>query len=130
MNFKEERRQFEPLDAEGLITSDYWQVCEQFLQMLDIKQSENLKLLLKDAEDQGRITENIKSEINNYQHMAIGLGRRYPVPEDLDVNKAVKLQRQLMDRVIAIYSANSRDYEGDVYRLHKACQCVADDEFV
>mmetsp|Transcript_36868 Transcript_36868/g.48434 ORF Transcript_36868/g.48434 Transcript_36868/m.48434 type:complete len:133 (+) Transcript_36868:807-1205(+) len=98
--------------------------------MIDLKQAENLKMLLKNAHDQERITENIKSDINNYQHMAIGLGRRYPVPEDLDVNKAVKLQRQLMDRVIWIYSMNSREQNGDVYRLHKTCQCVADDEFV
>lgn len=34
-----------------------------------------------------------------------------------------------MDRVIAIYGANSRDFEGDVVRLQKMCQCVADDEF-
>ena len=129
MNFKDERRQVEPLDADGYITADYWQVCEQFLQMLDIKQSENLKQLIREYEDPGRITESIKSEINNYQHMAIGLGRRFQVPEDIDVNKAVKLQRQLMDRVIAIYGANSRDFEGDVVRLQKMCQCVADDEF-
>ena len=61
--------------------------------MLEIKQTENLKQLLRDAPDQEGITEKIKSEINNYQHMAIGLGRRYPVPDDLDVTKAVKLQR-------------------------------------
>ena len=35
-----------------------------------------------------------------------------------------------MDRVIAIYGMNSRQEDGDVYRLHKTCQCVADDEFV
>ena len=61
--------------------------------------------------------------------MAIGLGKRYPVPEDLDVNKAVKLQRHLMDRVIQIYALNSEDQDLDVYRVHKVCQCVADDEF-
>lgn len=66
MNFKDERRQVEPLDADGYITTDYWQVCEQFLQMLDIKQSENLKQLIREYEDPGRITESIKSEINNY----------------------------------------------------------------
>ena len=97
--------------------------------MLEIKQTENLKQLLRDAPDQEGITEKIKSEINNYQHMAIGLGRRYPVPDDLDVTKAVKLQRQLMDSVIAIYGQNSREFDGDVYRLHKTCQCVGEDVF-
>ena len=35
-----------------------------------------------------------------------------------------------MDRVIQIYAMNSEDQDVDVYRVHKVCQCVADDEFV
>ena len=32
-----------------------------------------------------------------------------------------------MERVIQIYAQNSIDVE-DVYRIHKVCQCIADDE--
>ena len=28
MNFKEERRSVEPLESDGTISADYWQVCE------------------------------------------------------------------------------------------------------
>lgn len=130
MDFKEQRRMVtQALDQYGQITREYWDVCDSFLQMLDLKQSENLRMLLKGAADQERIQENIKSEIATYAHMAIGLGKRYPMPEDLDISKAVKLQRQLMDRVIQIYGRNSGDDDLDVYRVHKVCQCVADDEF-
>ena len=34
-----------------------------------------------------------------------------------------------MDRVIQIYARNSQEVDMDVYRVHKVCQCVADDEF-
>ena len=53
-----------------------------------------------------------------------------PMPENLDVHDAVKLQRSLMERVIQIYAKNSQETDMDVYRVHKVCQCVADDEFV
>lgn len=51
-----------------------------------------------------------------------------PVPETIDARQAVKLQRDLMNRVINIYARNSQDVD-DVYKIHKMCQCVADDEF-
>lgn len=51
-----------------------------------------------------------------------------PVPQNLNVHQAVKLQRQIMDRLINIYAKNSIDVD-DVYKVHKVCQCVADDEF-
>ena len=47
---------------------------------------ENLKILTQNARDQERVHENIKSEINTYQHTSIGLGKRMPVPNDLDVH--------------------------------------------
>ena len=68
--------------------------------MIELKQIENLKILTQDAKNQERVHENIKSEINTYQHKSIGLGKRMPMPQDIDVHEAVKLQRQLMDRVI------------------------------
>jgi len=34
-----------------------------------------------------------------------------------------------MDRVIQVYATNSQDENMDVYRVHKVCQSVADDEF-
>jgi len=86
MHFKEERRSLQYLDASGYITNEYWQICDTFCQMMEVKQLENLKLLTKDSQEQERIYENIKSEINTYQHSAIGLGRRMPVPSDLDVS--------------------------------------------
>ena len=49
------------------------------------------------------------------------------MPDNLDGRLVVKLQRQLMDRVIKIYAKNSQDVN-DVYFIHKMCQCVADDE--
>ena len=51
-----------------------------------------------------------------------------PVPETIDARQAVKLQRDLMNRGINIYARNSQDVD-DVYKIHKMCQCVADDEF-
>ena len=50
-----------------------------------------------------------------------------PIPDSLDGRQVVKLQRQLMERLIEIYARNSHEVE-DVYRTHKVCQCVADDE--
>lgn len=128
MLFKEERRDVKALDVNEEITQDYWQVCETFLQMIELKQSENLKMLTQNSDFQERVFENIKSEINTHQHQSIGIGKRMPLPENLDARQAVKLQRDLMNRVINIYAKNSQDVE-DVYRIHKVCQCVADDEF-
>jgi len=35
--FKEERRAVKALDEDGRITEEYWQVCDQFNQMIEIK---------------------------------------------------------------------------------------------
>ena len=59
--------------------------------MIELKQNENLRRLTVNAKDQERVYENIKSEINTYMHKSIGLGKRMPVPTDLDVHSAVKL---------------------------------------
>ena len=66
MMFKEERRGVTALDDEGKITRDYMQVCETFLQMIELKQAENLKALTAKVEQRERIFENIKSEINKH----------------------------------------------------------------
>ena len=95
--------------------------------MIEVKQSENLRMLTQSSDFQERVFENIKSEINTHQHQSIGIGRRMPVPDNLDGRQVVKLQRQLMDRLIQIYAKNSQDVP-DVYSIHKVCQCVADDE--
>ena len=48
MMFKEERRMVNAaLDIDKRINSDYWQVCETFLQLLELKQIENIKILTK-----------------------------------------------------------------------------------
>ena len=66
MLFKEERRDVKALDVNEEITQDYWQVCETFLQMIELKQSENLKMLTQNSDFQERVFENIKSEINTH----------------------------------------------------------------
>ena len=96
--------------------------------MLDLKQNENLKMLTSNVEQQERVLENIKSEINTYQHQSIGLGRRMPVPDKLEPRQAVKMQREHLDRVIQVYAKNSHEKE-DVERVQKVCHCIADDEF-
>ena len=88
---------------------------------MELKQIENLKILTQGAVNENQVHENIKSEINTYQHKCVGLGKRMPLPDDLDVTKAVKLQRQLLDRVIEIWKKNSQDVDMDVYRVHKVC---------
>ena len=45
MLFKEERRQVKALYANDVITPEYLQVCDTFLQMISLKQSENLRML-------------------------------------------------------------------------------------
>ena len=62
--FKEERRAVTALDANGVITQEYWNVCETFIQMIELKQSENLRMLTSNSDFQERVFENIKSEIN------------------------------------------------------------------
>ena len=56
-------------------------------EMLEIKQTENLKKLAQTSQPE-KIMENIKSEINNYLHQQIGLGKRMPVPESLEFKTA------------------------------------------
>ena len=48
--FKEERRAVAALDANGIITREYWQVCETFIQMIEVKQSENLRMLTQNSD--------------------------------------------------------------------------------
>ena len=48
--FKEERRAVTALDANGIITREYWQVCETFIQMIEVKQSENLRMLTQNSD--------------------------------------------------------------------------------
>ena len=64
--FKEERRAITALDANGVITRDYWDCCETFIQTLELKQSENLRMLTANSDFQERVFENIKSEINHH----------------------------------------------------------------
>ena len=48
--FKEERRAVTALNANGSITREYWQVCETFIQMIELKQSENLRMLTQNSD--------------------------------------------------------------------------------
>ena len=53
---------------------------------------ENLRSLAQ-TDQLDRVLENIKSEINNYLHQSIGLGRRMAVPTSFTPQQAVKMQR-------------------------------------
>ena len=53
-------------DAGEQITTGYWHVCESFIQMIEVKQNENLRMLTSNSEQQELIFENIKSEINTH----------------------------------------------------------------
>ena len=54
------------LDPGEQITTEYWHVCESFIQMIEVKQNENLRMLTSNSEQQELIFENIKSEINTH----------------------------------------------------------------
>ena len=56
------------MDANEQITTDYWHVFESFIQMIEEKQNENLKMLSSNSEQQDLIFENIKSEIDYHHH--------------------------------------------------------------
>lgn len=94
---------------------------------MELKQHENL-LQLAQIDEPDRIFENIKSEINNHLHAAIGLGKRMPEPQELDLKNALRLQKDLLNRVIEIYGKNGHLSENPE-RLLKVCQYAADDEF-
>ena len=64
MLFKQERRILTALDANEQITPDYWQVCESFIEMIEVKQLENLRILTQDSDQHDNVLENIKSDIN------------------------------------------------------------------
>ena len=117
IQFKEERRQIESLNAYGQISTEYWQICEMFLQLIEIKQSENLRKLAQ-TNQPDKVMENIKTEIDCYLHQQIGLGKRMPIPDSLDVKTAKGYQKQLMSRVIEIYGKNQR-YGDENERLLK-----------
>ena len=56
MSFKEERRRvFSTLDANDKITDDYWYICESFIQMMEVKQSANLRILTANSENETTI---------------------------------------------------------------------------
>ena len=84
---------------------------------------------LAQIDEPDRIFENIKSEINNHLHSQIGLGKRMPMPENLDIKDAMRLQKEILNRVIEIYGKNGHLSEENPERLLKVCQYAADDEF-
>jgi hypothetical protein len=94
LQFKEERRVIKPFHVRYLkgsrqkvclITSQYWDLCEQFNEMMDYKREENLKRLSNLA-DITTLLENIKSEVDYDMHCAVGLGNRMPIPDMINGN--------------------------------------------
>ena len=60
MMFKLERRRVDPaLDSNDKITDEYWYICESFLQMMEVKQSANLRILTANTESERIIQEEI-----------------------------------------------------------------------
>ena len=52
-----------------------------------------------------------------------------PMPENLDIKDAMRLQKEILNRVIEIYGKNGHLSEENPERLLKVCQYAADDEF-
>ena len=91
------------------------------------KQRANLmKLAQTDQPD--KLMANIKNEIDFLTHAYIGLGRRMPVPESLNLPTARHYKQQLFDRVVEIYGRNPM-YASRNELLHMVSTCAADDEF-
>ena len=68
-----------------LITTQYWDLCEQFIEMMDYKRNENLKKI-SNYPDIMSLLENIKSEVDYDMHCAVGLGNRMPIPDIIKAN--------------------------------------------
>ena len=94
---------------------------------MSIKQQENLRKLAQTSRPD-QVMSSIKNEIDFFTHQLIGLGRRMPVPDSLNLQTARKYKQQLFDRVIEIYGRNPR-FANQTEMLHMVATCAADDEF-
>lgn len=120
MQFKQERRDVkkfktgevakngQPLD--GALTEEYWALCSSFLEMMEVKRTQNLKTL-SNTKNFDLLFENIKSEVDFDVHCSIGLGRRMPIPQQLKGNfaKAQQLKQSIYSRVVQIWGDNTQE---------------------
>lgn len=89
MQFKQERRDMQAYSSKvsSQLTEDYWHLCWQFLEMMEVKRSQNLQNLSQVKNFQG-LYDSIRSEVDFDVHCAIGLGRRMPIPPQLNLERA------------------------------------------
>lgn len=110
MQFKQERREIrrfktkispEGYEHRSTITKQYWNLCQDFLEMMEIKRSQNLQVL-STAKNLDLLLDNIKSEVDFDVQCAIGLGKRMPLPTELTGNfdMAHTLKQEIYSRVV------------------------------
>ena len=71
--------------------------------------------------------DSIRSEVDFDVHCAIGLGRRMPIPPQLNLERAYMLKQQISSWVVQIWGDNTAE-EYDPEMLLKVAQCAAEDE--
>ena len=95
MQFKLERRVDDVFylrthkNSPFVIKRRYWDMCEQFIELMDYKRTQNL-LALSNTENLPDLLEQIRNDVDYDVHCAIGLGKRMPLPSTLvgDIDKA------------------------------------------
>lgn len=130
MQFKQERREVKKfktkISPEGYehrltLTKQYWNMCQDFLEMMEIKRNQNLQVL-SHSKQLDAFLENIKSEVDFDAHCAIGLGKRMPIPPEFTQNSDIAhtLKQEIYTRVVQIWGENANGpYSSDPERLLK-----------
>ena len=128
MQFKAERRDGKVKALDGYrIRDQYWKICEDFLELMELKRRENLQQL-SNTNDLATLLENVRTEVDYDLHNLIGLGKRMPIPPELTNERAHKLKKAIYDRVVEVYGDNNEE-RLDNEKLLKVATCVAEDEF-
>ena len=104
MQFKQERRltdafyQKDSTKSPSIIRRSYWDICEQFLELMEIKRAANLQTLTSQQQTD-KLLDDIRTEVDYDVHCAVGLGRRMPMPP-LDFETAYALKQRIYNRVV------------------------------
>ncbi len=72
-------------ESDSIITEEYWNTCQQFIQIIELKRSQNL-MSLSNTKNFALFYENLKSEVDFDAHCSIGLGRRMAIPSSIRNN--------------------------------------------
>ena len=133
LQFKTERRLMQPFhqkDGACILTPEFWQLCEQFIELMDLKREENLRTLSA-AQDFEALHDALRADVDYDVHSAVGLGRRMPEVPRLQRNfeLAYTLKQEMYNRVVQIWQDNCQTSLGvNPERLLKVAQCAAEDE--